>query len=85
VLRAAARAHAPPARRSRRTPTKGRWGRAARHPDREGVAPGAIVVGHSCGSSNLDYHLAMLDRGTYLGFDRFGLELLHPTGRGRRP
>jgi phosphotriesterase-related protein len=44
----------------------------------EGVAPAAIVVGHSCGSSNLDYHLAMLDRGAYLGFDRFGLELLHP-------
>ncbi|HYY05684.1 MAG TPA: phosphotriesterase-related protein [Candidatus Limnocylindria bacterium] len=44
----------------------------------EGVPPHAIVVGHSCGSSNLDYHLALLDRGAYLGFDRFGLELLHP-------
>jgi len=44
----------------------------------EGVAPHAVVVGHSCGSSNLDYHLAMLDRGAYLGFDRLGLELLHP-------
>jgi phosphotriesterase-related protein len=44
----------------------------------EGVSPSAIVVGHSCGSSNLDYHLTMLDRGAFLGFDRFGLELLHP-------
>jgi phosphotriesterase-related protein len=44
----------------------------------EGVAPSAVIVGHSCGSSNLDYHLALLDRGTTLGFDRFGLELLHP-------
>jgi phosphotriesterase-related protein len=44
----------------------------------EGVSTSAIVVGHSCGSSNLDYHLGMLDRGAYLGFDRFGLELLHP-------
>jgi len=44
----------------------------------EGVSPASIIVGHSCGSSNLDYHLAMLDRGAYLGFDRFGLELLHP-------
>ena len=43
-----------------------------------GVAPTAIIVGHCCGSSNLDYHLAMLDRGGYIGFDRFGLELLHP-------
>ena len=44
----------------------------------EGVSAGAVVVGHSCGSSDLDYHLAMLDRGAYLGFDRFGLEILHP-------
>src|SRR5262245_33045920 len=44
----------------------------------EGVPASAIVVGHSCGSSNLDYHLAMLDRGATLGFDRFGLEILHP-------
>jgi phosphotriesterase-related protein len=44
----------------------------------EGVPPSAIVIGHSCGSSNLDYHLALLDGGAYLGFDRFGLELLHP-------
>ncbi len=44
----------------------------------EGVAASAVVVGHSCGSSNLDYHLAMLDRGAYLGFDRFGLEFIHP-------
>ena len=44
----------------------------------EGVAPEAIVIGHSCGSSHLAYHLSMLDRGAYLGFDRFGLELAHP-------
>src|SRR5436190_1786448 len=44
----------------------------------EGVPSHAIVVGHSCGSSNLDYHLALLDRGACLGFDRFGLGLLHP-------
>jgi phosphotriesterase-related protein len=43
-----------------------------------GVRPEAIVVGHSCGSSHLGYHLKMLDRGAMLGFDRFGLELLHP-------
>ena len=44
----------------------------------EGVPPSSIIVGHSCGSSHLAYHLGMLDRGAYLGFDRFGLELLHP-------
>lgn len=44
----------------------------------EGVPAGSIIVGHSCGSSDLGYHLKMLDRGALLGFDRFGLELVHP-------
>lgn len=44
----------------------------------EGVDPARIVVGHSCGSADLRYHTDLLDRGVTLGFDRFGLELLHP-------
>jgi phosphotriesterase-related protein len=44
----------------------------------EGVDPRAVVVGHSCGQSDVHYHLEMLDRGATLGFDRFGLEILHP-------
>jgi len=44
----------------------------------EGVDPRAVVVGHSCGQSDVHYHLDMLDRGATLGFDRFGLEILHP-------
>jgi phosphotriesterase-related protein len=44
----------------------------------EGVDPRAVVVGHSCGASDVHYHLTMLDRGATLGFDRFGLEILHP-------
>ncbi|HXJ35618.1 MAG TPA: phosphotriesterase-related protein [Candidatus Eisenbacteria bacterium] len=44
----------------------------------EGVPPQAIVVGHSCGQSDVHYHLQMLDRGATLGFDRFGLDILHP-------
>jgi phosphotriesterase-related protein len=43
-----------------------------------GVPAHAIVVGHSCGASDVHYHLTMLDRGALLGFDRFGLEILHP-------
>jgi phosphotriesterase-related protein len=43
-----------------------------------GVDPRRVVIGHSCGSADLRYHVDLLDRGTYLGFDRFGLELLHP-------
>ena len=37
-----------------------------------------MIIGHSCGSSDLSYHAAMLDRGCILGFDRFGLDFLHP-------
>jgi phosphotriesterase-related protein len=44
----------------------------------EGVDLRHVIVGHSCGSADLRYHVDMLDRGAYLGFDRFGLELLHP-------
>jgi len=44
----------------------------------EGVDPRAVVIGHSCGQSDVHYHLDMLDRGATLGFDRFGLEILHP-------
>ena len=44
----------------------------------EGVDPTRVVIGHSCGSADLRYHTDMLDCGAYLGFDRFGLELLHP-------
>lgn len=43
-----------------------------------GVPAHRIVIGHSCGTSNHDYHLAIARGGSYLGFDRFGLELLHP-------
>src|SRR5271156_3101827 len=44
----------------------------------EGVDLKHVIVGHSCGSSDLSYHAAMLDRGCILGFDRFGLDFLHP-------
>ena len=44
----------------------------------EGVDVRHVIVGHSCGSADLRYHVDMLDRGAYLGFDRFGLEILHP-------
>jgi phosphotriesterase-related protein len=44
----------------------------------EGVDLKHVIVGHSCGASDLRYHTDMLDRGCYLGFDRFGLDFLHP-------
>jgi phosphotriesterase-related protein len=44
----------------------------------EGVDPRHVIVGHSCGSADLRYHVDLLDRGCTLGFDRFGLEILQP-------
>jgi phosphotriesterase-related protein len=44
----------------------------------EGVDLSHIIIGHSCGASDLRYHTDMLDRGCLLGFDRFGLDFLHP-------
>ena len=44
----------------------------------EGVDLRHVIIGHSCGSADLRYHTDMLDRGCLLGFDRFGLDFLHP-------
>ncbi len=44
----------------------------------EGVDLSHVIIGHSCGASDLRYHADLLDRGCILGFDRFGLDLLHP-------
>lgn len=44
----------------------------------EGLELRHVIVGHSCGSSDLRYHVDLLDRGCFLGFDRFGLEILQP-------
>jgi phosphotriesterase-related protein len=46
-----------------------------------GVAPHRIVIGHSCGSDDPAYHLRIADGGSYLGFDRFGIEMLQPDAK----
>jgi phosphotriesterase-related protein len=43
-----------------------------------GVAAHKIIIGHSCGSADHDYHMDILEQGSYLGFDRFGLDILVP-------
>lgn len=43
-----------------------------------GVPAHRIVIGHSCGTSDTDYHLRIARGGSYLGFDRFGLDIIHP-------
>jgi phosphotriesterase-related protein len=43
-----------------------------------GVPAHRIIIGHSCGTSDGAYHLKIARGGSYLGFDRFGLDILHP-------
>lgn len=40
----------------------------------EGVDPSRVVIGHSGDSDDLDYLLELIDGGTYLGMDRFGMD-----------
>ncbi len=39
----------------------------------EGVDLGRVVIGHSGGTLDAEYHEALLANGSYLGFDHFGL------------
>jgi phosphotriesterase-related protein len=43
-----------------------------------GVPAHRIIIGHSCGSADHNYHMNILGKGSYLGFDRFGLDILFP-------
>lgn len=44
----------------------------------EGVDLTKVVIGHSGDSTDLDYLTAVADAGSYLGMDRFGLDVLCP-------
>lgn len=41
-----------------------------------GIPSHRIIIGHSCGSADHAYHRRIVDGGAYIGFDRFGLELI---------
>lgn len=45
----------------------------------EGVDLGAVVIGHSGDSADLDYLRRLIDNGSYIGMDRFGLDILLPA------
>ncbi|MGW3289463.1 phosphotriesterase family protein [Streptomyces sp. NPDC001002] len=44
----------------------------------EGVDLGAVVIGHSGDTADLDYLHQLIDNGSYVGMDRFGLDILLP-------
>ncbi|WP_163180286.1 phosphotriesterase family protein [Bacillus mesophilus] len=39
----------------------------------EGVNPNRVLIGHTGDTNNMDYILKVLDRGAYIGMDRYGL------------
>jgi phosphotriesterase-related protein len=43
-----------------------------------GVPAHQILIGHSCGTADHDYHLKIIGHGSYLGFDRFGINTITP-------
>lgn len=45
----------------------------------EGVDLGNVVIGHSGDTDDLDYLLQLIDNGSYLGMDRFGIDGYLPT------
>ncbi|MER5408688.1 phosphotriesterase-related protein [Streptomyces sp. NPDC002769] len=47
----------------------------------EGVDLGAVVIGHSGDTDDLDYLHRLIDNGSYVGMDRFGLDILLPGDR----
>jgi phosphotriesterase-related protein len=45
----------------------------------EGVDLSRVIIGHSGDSTDLDYLMRLLDAGSYLGMDRFGMDTRLPT------
>lgn len=43
--------------------------------EEEGVSTRRVVIGHSDGRADLGYHVSLMDRGAFIGFDRWGLEV----------
>ncbi len=44
----------------------------------EGVPAERLLVGHSDGIDDHDYHRSLAERGSFVGFDRFGISLIVP-------
>lgn len=80
VLRAVARAHLQtgvPISTHTHAPTK-RGLEQQRIFAEEGVDLSRVVIGHSGDTTDLDYLRCLIDNGSYIGMDRFGIDVLLP-------
>jgi phosphotriesterase-related protein len=44
--------------------------------DQEGVDPTQVIIGHSGDTTDLDYLKEIMNRGSFIGMDRFGIDVL---------
>jgi phosphotriesterase-related protein len=49
--------------------------------EQEGVDLSRVIIGHSGDSEDIDFLRRLIDRGSYIGMDRFGLDRLLPTDK----
>jgi phosphotriesterase-related protein len=49
--------------------------------EQEGVDLSRVIIGHSGDSDDIDYLSRLIDRGSYIGMDRFGIDLFLTTDR----
>lgn len=49
-----------------------------------GLPAHRALIGHSCGTNDHDYHWRLVEGGTYVGFDRFGLEMINSDANRAR-
>lgn len=49
--------------------------------EQEGVDLSRVIIGHSGDSDDIDYLSRLIDRGSYIGMDRFGVDLFLTTER----
>ena len=44
----------------------------------EGVDFNRVLIGHACGVGDMRYYFDVLERGAWIGFDRFGIDIIAP-------
>ncbi len=49
--------------------------------EEEGVDLSRVIIGHSGDSDDIDFLRRLIDRGSYVGMDRFGLDMYLPTDK----
>ena len=53
--------------------------------EQEGVDPARVLIAHCGDTADVEYIERLLERGAYVGLDRYGLELFLPYEQRRRP